>query len=586
MFMYFAEPVPTVCICILPLSRTHVSEIVESQERRLKHNMRAISAYLIVIFLAAAASLAERALAPAQSDADQASSESAHLSLVEGTVVKDPGSEPLKKAVVELIAESQNDGSNYTAVTGPDGRFQIENIAPGRYRMFVERTGYLESSKNHRASEGRVLTFNAGQQTTGLVVRLQATAVIEGRVSDEDGDPMPEAQVAVLRKTYVGGHPHWEQAGAERTNDLGEYRIAGLAAGNYFVSVSPPPDFRSLIENNANPASATNPAVANSDKPAPSAYQMTYYPGTLYIRGSVAGIQQNSTVTIALQGKDSMVMNGAEMRKDGSFEIRDVAPGSYTISARLENGASPMVARQALQIGSANVEGLRLSPQVGAVIRGHLRMESSSSVRIDPSRMFLLLDSAAEEDEAANGSNLADGFSTLAHVNLDGSFEWKNVPVGRYTVEISDASEMPEWFLKSISGGGRDVLQSGLSVNGGTVTLDMVASDRGATAEGIATDAKDQPVADSLVVAVPETNFRNRPERYRKTNSDQSGRFILRGLPPGDYTLFAWESVEGEAYLNPEFLKMYEGQGKALHANEGERATVQLRVIPASPDEP
>jgi hypothetical protein len=140
MFMYFAEPVPTVCICILPLSRTHVSEIVESQERRLKHNMRAISAYLIVIFLAAAASLAERALAPAQSDADQASSESAHLSLVEGTVVKDPGSEPLKKAVVELIAESQNDGSNYTAVTGPDGRFQIENIAPGRYRMFVERT--------------------------------------------------------------------------------------------------------------------------------------------------------------------------------------------------------------------------------------------------------------------------------------------------------------------------------------------------------------------------------------------------------------------------------------------------------------
>jgi len=33
---------------------------------------------------------------------------------------------------------------------------------------------------------------------------------------------MPEAQVAVLRQTFVSGRSRWEQAGAERTNDLGE----------------------------------------------------------------------------------------------------------------------------------------------------------------------------------------------------------------------------------------------------------------------------------------------------------------------------------------------------------------------------
>jgi hypothetical protein len=570
--------------------------------------------FSITMFLAAALGFVGGAPASAQTAAEQSSLSTAHFSLVQGTVVKEPGSEPLKKAIIELIAESQSGGSNYTAVTGADGRFQIENVMQGRYRMFVERTGYLESSKNHRPSEGRLLSLSAGQEMKDIVIRLQATAVIEGRVSDEDGDPMPEAQVSVLRQTYVAGHVHWEQAGAERTNDLGEYRIASLAPGNYFVSVNPPPDFRSLIEANGKQSSEPNQSVANSDKPAPSAYQTTYYPGTrdrgqaeaiqlqagadfpvnfslspaptLSIRGSIAGIQSNSTVTIALQGKDSSVMNGVEMRKDGSFEIRDVAPGSYTISARVENGASPMLVRQVLQIASSNVEGLRLSPQAGATIRGHLRIESSSTARLDPSRMFLLLDSAEEGDDAVSGSDLADGFSPLAQVNLDGSFEWKNVPAGRYTVQISDASEMPEWFLKSIAAGGRDVLQSGLSVSGGAIALDMVASDRGATAEGIVTDAKDAPVADSLVVAVPEASFRNHPERYRKTNSDQSGRFTLRGLPPGDYTLFAWESVEGEAYLNPEFLRMYEGQGKGLHGKEGEGATVRLRVIPASSDEP
>ena len=133
-------------------------------------------------------------------------------------------------------------------LTGVDGGFRIENIAPGRYRMFVERTGFQEIDKHHRRTEGRTLTLAAGQEMKDLVIHLQAAAVIEGRVTDEDGDPMAEAQVAVLRQTFVAGRSHWEQVGAERTNDLGEYRIAGLAAGSYFVSVTPPPDFRSLIE--------------------------------------------------------------------------------------------------------------------------------------------------------------------------------------------------------------------------------------------------------------------------------------------------------------------------------------------------
>jgi len=38
--------------------------------------------------------------------------------LLVGIVTKDPGSEPVKKALIELIAESQGDGGNYTALTG------------------------------------------------------------------------------------------------------------------------------------------------------------------------------------------------------------------------------------------------------------------------------------------------------------------------------------------------------------------------------------------------------------------------------------------------------------------------------------
>ncbi len=201
--------------------------------------MKSFPAALMWLVVLAAA-LSAQSL-PSSSSSSAAQSSTPARATLSGIVAKDPGSEPVKKALIELIAESQSDGGNYTAVTGVDGSFRIENIVPGRYRMFVERPGFQEIDKHHRRTEGRTLALSAGQEMKDFVIHLQAAAVIEGRVTDEDGDPMPEAQVAVLRQTFIAGRSHWEQVGAERTNDLGEYRIAGLAAGSYFVSVTPPP---------------------------------------------------------------------------------------------------------------------------------------------------------------------------------------------------------------------------------------------------------------------------------------------------------------------------------------------------------
>jgi hypothetical protein len=68
--------------------------------------------------------------------------------------------------------------------------------------------------------------------------------------------------------------------------------------------------------------------------------------------------------------------------------------------------------------------------------------------------------------------------------------------------------------------------------------------------------------------------------------SDQSGRFSLRGIQPGDYTVLAWESVDGEAYYNPEFLKSYEGQGSSLRVSEGDRKGLRVEVISGGEGEP
>src|SRR5579863_2806841 len=114
----------------------------------------------------------------------QVAAKAAGRAVIEGMVTKEPGSEPLKKAVIELIAENQAEGGDYTAVSGADGGFKIEGIVPGRYHLFAERTGLLEVDKHRARTDGRILTLAAGQELKDLRIRLQAAAVVRGRVTE------------------------------------------------------------------------------------------------------------------------------------------------------------------------------------------------------------------------------------------------------------------------------------------------------------------------------------------------------------------------------------------------------------------
>src|SRR5258708_13282920 len=113
---------------------------------------------------------------------------------IEGLVTKDPGGDPVKKALIELIAENQTEGGDYTAVTGSDGMFHIDGIVPGRYRLFTERTGFLEVDKHHSRSDGRVLTLGSGQLLKDVHIRLQAASVVARRGTNHAAGPQPNPQ--------------------------------------------------------------------------------------------------------------------------------------------------------------------------------------------------------------------------------------------------------------------------------------------------------------------------------------------------------------------------------------------------------
>lgn len=518
---------------------------------------------------------------------------------IAGIVVKDPGNQPLKKAAVQVVPDEEG-GSTYTAVSDPEGHFEINSLQPGRYRIFVERTGFIEVDKDGRRLPGTALSLAAGQSIKDLQLHMLPAAIVTGRVVDEDGDPMANVEVSILHYGYSSGHRELEQQRSERTNDVGEFRIGGLLSGRYFVSASPPPDF-----------SSAPPAKEKSENPDKTdmGYVTTYYPGTtdrsqatplelhpgdeipidftlvptrtFRVRGSVVGTRGAGDATgravVMLHPKEfNQIFSAAEVDKDGNFEIRGVAPGSYTVTVMRSTGETAQLSHQDLDIVGSDVNNLRLVPVQGSQIHGQLQIENSR--RLDLSQLAVLL-----RPKNGNDSGVVIG-SEQGRVKPDGSFELQNVSPGTYTVMVAGGSQsLRDSFLKRVIAGGRDVTDSGLVVPGGAAfSMNVIVSPSGAAVLGTVLDDKNQPVGNATVVAVPDPAHQGQLDRYQQSMTDQQGHFTLHGLNPGSYTLFAWEHVEDGAYYDPDFLKDYEPHGETVHLAEGARQTVLLKALRAS----
>jgi hypothetical protein len=118
----------------------------------------------------------------------------------EGTVVKDPDDEPIKKAIIEMIAENQGEGGNYTATSDAEGRFKIAEILPGRYRVVLERTGYVGIDKKKNRALGWMLSIEAGQEIKDQKLHMLAAAIVTGRVLDERGSHGKRRRIRVATK--------------------------------------------------------------------------------------------------------------------------------------------------------------------------------------------------------------------------------------------------------------------------------------------------------------------------------------------------------------------------------------------------
>jgi hypothetical protein len=161
----------------------------------------------------------------------------------------------------------------------------------------------------------------------------------------------------------------------------------------------------------------------------------------------------------------------------------------------------------------------------------------------------------------------------------DGTFTVDNVLPGEYRVQVGGLQS--DFYIKEVRFGGQDALNQRLRLSASAQgILDVVVSTRVSRIQGTITDETSRPVPNVQALLVPD-QYRDRPDLFRNVTTDSSGRFLMEGVAPGNYKVFAWEAMEQFAYYDPDFLKRYEQSGQPVKVSESSSQTVQVRLIPA-----
>ena len=551
----------------------------------------AIAYRTILIALAVAVSLAARA----DDDPERA--------IVEGSVINIQNSRTIPRASVTLLG-AKGSGSKSARADG-NGHFIFEHVEPGLYKLTAERQGFF--SDERKREHQPLFEVAAGQHLKNMPVRLTPAVIVSGEVLDEYNDPVQDAEIRLLAVQMRLGQMSLRVAGKAMTDDRGEYRIAGLHPGKYYVVV----EYKSkalktlisiiesvnalqkMTDNRGQPVKVEMPGV-----PDPAyTYPSQFYPSTSDFQQAQSlklnpgdEIATNflliSAPVVSIRGRVTNGMTGGPpagasvsafwtpymegdgipaqvSKQNGTFEIRGLAPGTYTLRASFIEDKLSFEGEQTVEVGNQGAQNVQIAALPDFAAAGHVTITGDLKNPI----ARVMLEFAGE--------------GTMPRVQASASFpEFKFDaqlrPDRRYHAAIRNLPE--DYYLKSLGIAGHDMPPDNVVVSGMRGNMEIVLSPAGAHIEGILFDAKDEPTRGSILL-IPDMPAPGPPDLFRRASADSKGKFTLRGVTPGSYRLLAVESLNlGSEINDPDFLRTIGNRGQGLIVEESGKYLVSLKL--------
>ncbi len=497
-------------------------------------------------------------------------------------------------------APGANPESSARATTDGDGRYQIGNVAAGRFRVNVLAPGYVIPGNSVSVQIGE------GQAVGDVDFTLTKGGVITGRVTGNGGRPVIGEPIT-LTPLDANGQPARSPSPAAvsfRTDDRGIYRVYGISTGRYLVSAGRggefgggprggfgrPGDFgggsggnlqRTFYPDALEAAQATVVEVEAGNEVAGIDIRMGSRE-TFAISGRVVDAETGEPVAAVLighgrtggnernrgnqsnqanqgnqgnrgnqvnRGNRQIVAGGnpdGMSNADGEFRIEGVSPGSYAVyvaqereAAQTEFYGEPV----AVEVSSQDVSGIEIRLKRAASIIGAVVFENANDPSVRANLQNLTV--SASTRGSGSGSGLSVMNNSSSRVEPGGNFRIAGLSPGMVRLNVADRGAREPASGPTVLRIERD----GADVRGGLeiASVEQVAGVRIVVAYGNSTlRGVVQVQGGTLPPQMRLTVLARRVDAgtgggsgfpAQPSQVDASGRFQIERLVPGAYEL-------------------------------------------------
>lgn len=370
--------------------------------------------------------------------------------------------------------------------TDTQGFFHLAGLEFKSYRVSALCPGFIGSAEWDGPSGGEPLRLTGSSPVGQIRLELRRYGVIEGRVTDALGVPVAGTSVQALqrfpaderRNGYVYKDGSYQYAGRQtaQTNDVGEYRLAPLAAGSYYiyVPVQPPSSYYNLQPEIRPPSDARERSTFYPHALKPSEAKpvelaegkelrvdvQIVREGGVKVSGRVLGLTAapGSFSSVLLRGLSPGTSTLSADVEGDRFTAAGVLPGRYVVGAgEYAAGEGTMqdllaAARRTVDVGTEDLDGIDLTLAPAPDVEGTVVFENGCA----PAQVWIEL------------TGDFGGFPprSLA-TNASGHFVLPRVFPGRYKAYIGVEGALHN-AAKSIKLGDAEVLADGFDVTAET----------------------------------------------------------------------------------------------------------------------
>ena len=496
-----------------------------------------------------------------------------------GKIVNFKSGEPVGRAILSL--QQQEGAQSYSCSSDQTGNFRFDGVQPGRYALSARKSGFLFHTYGAQSFEfvGPTIHVAAGEKKEGLLFRLMPEAVISGRVTDDEEEPVPKAVVELLRSTYPGGPRLQVPGGRVMADERGEYRIPELAPGRYFLIANTSSALGSLLRGEA--AASANPAASPGLAP-------TFFPGSIDLAGAspidLAGGAELTHVDIRLRRSRLFHVQGRLVggelsgdRKyvlvlfrnaqdeslcsslryvvtsgtDGAFRFDGIPPGSYLLANMPSRDA--VSGQLPVQVSTEDIDGLSLflSPPAQIVIDIAPAREQDNLGNVRGAKKGSRGKQGGGPIELTLTPSLPVAQVRAITGQVELPFTLDRFAPGNYSLHLK---HLPKGsYIKAIRMDGTILSEPGIEISSGPHQLNLEVAQDGGSVSGIV-KGDNLPEEGSLVVLSPTKPSPINPIPFAITDAD--GAFKVDGVAPGEYDLFALSGIEYSVAIDSGFRKL------------------------------